>query len=867
MHFRQVYAGIPAFDNDVRVAIDRAGRVISVAGSPLAGLSVDSTQPQLTGPQALARLQRNVGARRAVAARSGQAGARRTTRFDTGDFARLVLFGAASGPRLAWHVTYRASASAFYDAVVDATDGAVLYRQNLVHDAAAAQVYPNHPGASAPQTVDLEDYGLNPGATVLDGTYARVWSDVDDDDEIGAGEEIPNNAGTDFVYPFTPFSSSDPALVDGCADPTNPCAWDPADRDSWQTNREQNGVQAFYLAGRFHDHLAGDAVVFTDDWGNFEVGGTGGDDPVELNADDGADTAGDGGPDEAHVNNANMSTPPDGESPRMQTYLVEDSGTDALDFRSINSGDDSGTVWHEYTHGLSNRLVINADGTGALSTPHAGAMGEAWGDWFASDLQVRDALKTDTLGAPGEIDAGDYFDLDPHTLRFEALDCPVGVLDAACPGGAATSVGGFTFGDFGKVAGVPEVHSDGEIWAQTLWDLRQALVVKLGSDTQASDVALILVSDGMRFSPPEPSMLDMRNAMLAADQADFGGALHDLLWDVFGKRGMGYFAAAVDGSDVTPAEDFSSPPPPGGPTGTVTGVVTDADSGLPRAGLSVGLGGHTTPNGEEFLADTTDAEGRYTITDVPVGTYPKLAVAPDVGFDLFVARNVVVNTNATTTQDATVRRDWAALSGGATVESVSDDTGAPFGCGVEQAFDQSQGTSWSAFNPTSPDPENPGAGPPTVVLAAAGDDRRHGVPARPLRRLRRRPVGHDPRVHARDLDGRHDLPARRRRQGRQRVHRRQHRQAHARRPHRRDRRQRALRAPDDAQPAAPGRRLPAGRLLGDGLHRLQRGRGPGRRAERAAQRDAERRRRRGDAGHHGHLRRGVHGPRFEDHGL
>jgi hypothetical protein len=326
-------------------------------------------------------------------------------------------------------------------------------------------------------------------------------------------------------------------------------------------------------------------------------------------------------------------------------------------------------------------------------------------------------LKTDALGTPGEIDIGDYSDLDRHTLRSEALDCPVGALDAACPGGAATSVGGYTYGDFGKVFGTPEVHGDGEIWAQTLWDLRQALVVKLGSDTQASDIAEILISDGMRFSPPEPSMLDMRNAILTADQADFGGAAHDLVWDVFRKRGMGYFAAAADGSDITPAEDFSSPPPPNGPTGTVTGVVTDADTGLPRAGLSVGLGGHTTPNAEEFLADTTDAEGRYTITDVPVGTYPKLAVSPDVGFDPFVARNIVVNTNATTTQDATVRRDWASLSGGATVESVSDDTGANFGCGVDEAFDQSQGTTWSAFNPTSPDPDNPGAGPPTVVLA------------------------------------------------------------------------------------------------------------------------------------------------------
>ena len=43
------------------------------------------------------------------------------------------------------------------------------------------------------------------------------------------------------------------------ADPlgkTVDCAWDPTDPGSWEINREQNGVQAFYLANAFHDHLA-----------------------------------------------------------------------------------------------------------------------------------------------------------------------------------------------------------------------------------------------------------------------------------------------------------------------------------------------------------------------------------------------------------------------------------------------------------------------------------------------------------------------------------------------------------------------------------------------------------------------------------
>src|SRR3954447_19282470 len=71
VHFQQVYRGIPAFDNDVRVAIDRAGRVHAVSGSPRRGLSVASTDPALSGAEALARLQRNVGVERSEPVSSG----------------------------------------------------------------------------------------------------------------------------------------------------------------------------------------------------------------------------------------------------------------------------------------------------------------------------------------------------------------------------------------------------------------------------------------------------------------------------------------------------------------------------------------------------------------------------------------------------------------------------------------------------------------------------------------------------------------------------------------------------------------------------------------------------------------------------
>ena len=97
------------------------------------------------------------------------------------------------------------------------------------------------------------------------------------------------------------------------------------------------------------------------------------------------------------------------------------------------------------------------------------------------------------------------------TIRTEGLDCPVAPVSAACPGGDDTgSQGGYTLGDMGRIwSGGPRGHADGEIWAQTLWDLRGAVGV---------DDARFLVTEGMRLSPRNPSFLDMlRNAILQAN--------------------------------------------------------------------------------------------------------------------------------------------------------------------------------------------------------------------------------------------------------------------------------------------------------------------------------------------------------------
>jgi hypothetical protein len=260
------------------------------------------------------------------------------------------------------------------------------------------------------------------------------------------------------------------------------------------------------------------------------------------------------------------------------------------------------------------------------------------------------------------------------------------------------------------VAGRPEVHADGEIWGETLWQLRGVI---------GSDVAEQIVTEGMRLAPPEPSFLDMRNAILQADITTRGGAEVDGIWSVFANRGMGFFAGTTDGSDVAPVENFDLPPAAGGPTGSIVGRVTDSVTGAPLAGIVVGIGGLDTPP-SSFVA-TTNASGTYSIGPVPVGTYPVVVFHPGAGYERLTESTVAVAANANTTVDAPMRRDWAALNGGAATVATNDDIFGPFGCGVDGAFDLSNGSGWSAYNAETAgapgfDPNTHQGSPPTATV-------------------------------------------------------------------------------------------------------------------------------------------------------
>jgi len=688
VQWRQEYRGVPVFANGLRANVDRSGRLINVQGSPVPDVAVPSVDPALGGAAALAR---------------ARADLRLVGPGDVRDAdPTLTIFHLPGADRLAWHLWVKDRAEHEYETVVDATTGRTLFREDIVTNASASgsrwryvpsAVFDGDVGLAdghTPQVVEYPDsWGPAGGplpAARLQGNNAHTYSDLNDDDEVNPGEEVPatGSAGgrPQWNHPFTNF---------GCS-ADFPCSWDLANQDaSIVRNRGQNAQQVFWFVNDFHDHLAAAPIGFTEAAGNFQaVNGTGqgrAGDAIDTENDDGALTdRQNGGPDEDHLNNANMATRQDGVPPRMQMYLFADNG-----LVTSNGGDEADIVYHEYTHGLSDRLVHDAQGFPRLDGQQSGSMGEGWSDFYAMDHLVAQNLDSDTT-APGDVKIGFYVSGGDDLIRTEGIDCKAGETAAACNGGRTGHRGGYTLADFAKVVGKPEVHGDGEIWVQTLWQIRQALQTGScpgGPSATCSTIAQNLVTRAMELSPPAPSMLDERDAIIQADQVAYGGAHLATLRAIFAQRGMGFFAADLGSGDVAPVADFSTPPPPSAATGTISGTILDADGRRPVVGATVMLTNHAN------LSARTDAAGRYTIGGVPAGTYPYLATSSP-GYDTVLQRNVGV-TAGPNLRDLQLRRNWAASSlGGRVAASEGPDLGA-FGCGPSAAIDGSDATGWGSY--------------------------------------------------------------------------------------------------------------------------------------------------------------------------
>ncbi|MFN7141568.1 MAG: M36 family metallopeptidase, partial [Limisphaerales bacterium] len=297
-------------------------------------------------------------------------------------------------------------------------------------------------------------------------------------------------------------------------------------------------VQLFYWNNWMHDKLYD--LGFTEAAGNFQSSNFGrggvGNDPVQADAQDGSGT-----------NNANMATPPDGSSPRMQMFLFTAPHPD-------RDGDfDAEVLLHEYTHGLSNRRVGGGVG---LSSLQSRGMGEGWSDFYGLAMlsesgdnihgtYAAGGYLTYLLG--GTLTQNYYFGIRRYPYSTDMTKNPLTFKDidptkaSSHPGIPKNPVIGGT---------ADSVHNQGEVWCSALWEARANLITKHGFAV-GNQLILQLVTDGMNLSPANPNFLQARDAILQADLVNNGGANRRELWLAFAKRGMGWNATCPASSTTT----------------------------------------------------------------------------------------------------------------------------------------------------------------------------------------------------------------------------------------------------------------------------------------------------------------------------
>jgi subtilisin-like proprotein convertase family protein len=571
--FAQLDHGVGAYDSALFANVAADGRLVNAGGAPVHDLAPPSTSPPLGPGAARSAAQADLGVTPDGDPGTTAAGdAARTTTFPDGDRARLVTLADPDGDHLAWNLTVAGTDAYTYEVLVDAATGAILTRHSLTDAFTSdANVVQRHPGDGTLDTADIAPWLTD--ATKLKGPNVHAYPDRFFPDGLSPGDgdsEVGPSSGTDFTYTLVTTAPGGDPLRTGQTCPAAPdgCTWDGGSLGgAWATaNVGEAATQAFYYTNKYHDWLAQPPVGF--DAGSFAFDSSGGTaDPLNVEVDD-----------YSQVNNSNFTTTPDGVSPTMQLGLYKTS-TGGPAFPAVNSADDSTVVYHEYTHGLTNRLVGGDGRANGLIARQSQAMGEGFSDWYALDYLTDSGELTDDIRTPGDEVVGPYVSGNSATgIRDNAVDCNVADRGPHCPGSTTAGAGGFTFGDLGKVADYDadhpyfEVHSDGEIWSETLWDLRQ----KLDDPT-----TLALITGALRLVPKQPSFLDMRDAILREALLQPGGAaLQRDVWTVFAARGMGYGAKVSSANATHATEAFDTPPAaaPGAPS--VASLPLEQDTAL-----------------------------------------------------------------------------------------------------------------------------------------------------------------------------------------------------------------------------------------------------------------------------------------------
>jgi len=590
IYLQQNYQGIPVYNAQLQINVNRDGRIVSVNNSFMSGLksAVRFVKPARQLPAAVGEAMHFSGMNMAPPGiLSTSTDVRQRTRVANAGISlqpidgSLMLLPVRPGEaRLVWNFqVHTLDKQHSWDFNVDTDTNQVWTRFDWVA-ADQYRVYPlpvESPSHTAPlPPSDGRTLVVNPANTLASpfgwhdtngvagaeftttiGNNVSAYTDVDANNVADAGSSPGGGAALNFDFGLD-LTQAPSTYRPGAV--TNLFYW----------NNIVHDVQ--YQYG--FDEVAGNFQV-----NNYGRGGVG-NDSVQAEAQDGAGT-----------NNANFGTPPDGQRPRMQMFVWTNPNPD-------RDGDiDSGVMVHEYGHGISNRLIGGPANASCLTNRQQA--GEGLSDWWALAYTPRVGDTGATPRGLGTYVLGQQTDgLGIRTQRYST--------DPA--------VNTWTYASINGMA-VP--HGVGSVWAEAAWKVYWKLVDTHGFDQNLYNATgnagnqrmMLYVNEGLKDTACNPTFTQIRDGIIQAAMDNHSGEDVCSIWQAFAAFGLGTDAVSGGANSTTPTNGFSVPASCQGGGGGTT-VFSDT--------FETSLGWQTNPNGtdtattgawERGVPEATDSNG------------------------------------------------------------------------------------------------------------------------------------------------------------------------------------------------------------------------------------------------------------------
>ncbi|WP_245959457.1 M36 family metallopeptidase [Neobacillus piezotolerans] len=654
--FQQTFGGLESvFGGRIIVAVNKDGKILSVSSnaSRAKNQAVDFTLSSLDAIKKVAALSipSLQVSFKPLAQENGWDVFDAGNALPTVQRAKKAVFIKGDEVRPAFRVLFVEKLDKAYEVIIDGKTGEKLFQRSLVqHLDPSGAVFENYPGAPKGGAQVSKSFKGDPKASPL-GWFLPA-------NDAGM-TTIGNNANTYANW------SNFLAPADQIVRPVSPLgqfnyyfanAWQKTNGQTIPPSYAQDvnsaATSLFYHHNLFHDYfynLGWNEAAGNLQTANFGKGGAEGDAILGLVQ---AGALSGGEPTYTGRDNAYMLTLPDG-LPAWSGMFLWEPIKGSFHGNYADGDYDAGIIYHEYSHALSNRMVAGGE---SLNSHQAGSMGEAWGDWFGMHYLAKKGLQDKPV-------VGTYVTGNTERgIRGWALDDNP-----------------LNYGDIGFDVTGPEVHADGEIWAGILWSVRDSLIKSLGKE-KGEQVAEQLVIDAMPISAPDPSMVDMRTAIISADFERYGGMHTDILWGAFAKRGLGVSAFSNGGDDTDPVPGFDHPAQVR--NGLLAGAVVNGATGKPIENARIIIGQFEA---RTSAAATTSGKGQFALPMV-AGTYDVTIQAK--GFGARTIKNISITAGKNSTLRFNLEPNVASSFNGGKIVASSESESHP----AKNAIDDTEGT-------------------------------------------------------------------------------------------------------------------------------------------------------------------------------